>query len=252
MKDYRLKSVRESIKQKFPSQIPLEICIVTYNRLFYLQKCVWSIIAATVIPSKIYIIDDNSTDGETRDWLMMMHKRGLIEAPILNKKRIGTANNFNKVIDSTKGEFIVMLNDDMYFHRYWDVAIMDMINEYPDAGIVSFYNYTRLSIDKENIILSDYVMKVVRTGLGACILNRSLYEDIGKFRLPENKLMGIFTTRFCLKAMKSGIKRRVVYQTIPHYATNMDLPRTKLQEDKLMENEGYRTMRRKWKGRAKA
>lgn len=47
----------------------VDICVVTYNRLQYLQNCIWSILASTRIKYRLFVISDNSTDG-TNKWLL--------------------------------------------------------------------------------------------------------------------------------------------------------------------------------------
>jgi len=223
MRDYRIKAVQKAVTK--PHQNPIDIVIVTYNRLVYLERCIFSILLNTSVKHRIFVIDDCSNDG-TQKWLLEARNRKWIYACNLNKKGQGTAKNFNDIIDATEGEWIVMLNDDFYFHRYWDFAGLDIINSFDDCGIVSFYNYTRYSDDQGVEHINDNVMRVVRSGLGSAFLNRELYEKAGKFIMPvKTKLMGFFTTPFCQRSQRVDIQRNKHYVTIPYYSTNMDLPK---------------------------
>lgn len=221
---YELKAKQKAVLSKH--KLPLDIVIVTFNRLVYLERCIFSLIASTTIKHRIFVIDDGSTDG-TQKWLLEARARGWVHACNLNKKGQGTAKNFNEIIDCTKGDWIMMCNDDFYFHRYWDFAGFDIINNHKDCGIVSFYNYTGYSTAEGVEDVDDRCFKVVQSGLGAAFLNRELYEKAGKFLMPvKTARMGFFTTPFCRKAQAVDIERNRHYATIPYYADNMDLPKT--------------------------
>lgn len=210
----------------------MDICIVTYNRLIYLERCVWSLIAASK-QVRIFIIDDASTDG-TREWLIKMKLRGLIHKHILRDTNQGTAKNFNSVIRASDSDYFMMCNDDMYFHRGWQEATNDIIEDYADAGIVSFYDYTRYRLDG-GIPLSDKVWRVVRTGLGASVMYRKLFDATGGFVLPHGRLMGFFATPFCKRAKNTRITRNNHYATIPNYAIHMDILSCPLNEKDTLE-----------------
>lgn len=224
----------------------MDIAIVTYNRLPYLQKCVWSIIASQSTPHNIYIIDDCSNDG-SREWLIDMRRRKLIKGIVLNKKPQGTAINFNIIIDFTEGETFVMANDDMYFHRDWDIEIEKIYQENKDCGIVTFYNYARFNFDKCVEWLNPSLIRTSRTGMGCTLVNRELYKKAGKFNLKKTKMMGYFATPFCVSASKVPIKRNKHYAPIPSFAIHMDERTCKLNEIEYITKNGYYEHRSKHK-----
>jgi glycosyltransferase involved in cell wall biosynthesis len=212
-----------------------DICIVTYNRLVYLRRCLESIVASTKIKYRVFVIDDNSNDG-TKEYLLECRKRGWVKGLILNKKGMGTAWNFNTVISKTDSEFFVMANDDMYFLNGWDKACIEVISNYKDAGIVSFYDYTRYAIDEGVKKIDDSLLRVPRTGLGASLVNRVLFNKTGGFHLPAGRRMGFLATPFCVKSSKAKYKRNKHYATVPNYAIHMDLPSSPLCERNQMQD----------------
>ena len=212
----------------------MDICILTYNRLVYLQKCFWSIIASSKLPNRIFIFDDCSTDG-TKEFILHLKESGLINDYIFNDKKTNCADNCNRIIDLTSSENFVITNDDMYFHRGWDEECFKRIDYFEDCGIVSFYNYQRIRKDEGNIKVNDTTYKVQRTGLGASIILRELYEKAGKFKLNDGQQMGYFATPFCSRASEVDIVRNKHYVTIPHYATHMDDPTCKLNEREALK-----------------
>ena len=118
----------------------IDICVVTYNRLEYLRRCVWSIIMSTNIPYRLFVLSDCSTDG-TNEWLRDMEFHSKIYGVIINEDNIGTARSFNSVIQSTISEWFVMACDDMYFHRGWDKAAITLTEEFGDCGMASFWDF---------------------------------------------------------------------------------------------------------------
>ena len=237
--------------QEIRKETPIiDICVVTYNRLSYLKKCIWSIIASTSIRFRIFVIDDNSNDG-TKQWLLEMRERGLIHAINLNSEGMGTAKCFNSIIKATKGEWFVMCNDDMYFYRWWDLIGLKIIKERQDCGCVSFYDYTRLSKDQGVEEIEEDLLRVVRTGLGAIFLNRELYKKVGGFNLPEGRLMGFFATKFCNRLINSNLARNKIYVPVPHYALHMDNPHCNMNEREYLKKYGLHRQTHKHQGKFK-
>lgn len=235
-----------------------DINIVTFNRLPYLKYCIASILMSSPkIKYNINVIDDMSTDGTVK-WLQAQQKRGNINRLILNTHKLGTANNFNKIIDSGTGDWFVMANDDMWFHKGWDTACHRTIADYPDCGIISLFNYTRLKEDKKlnpksvDLVASD-MYKVWNTGLGAAMVSSELYKAAGKFKLPKGKVMGFFASKFCQRARATRLKRNQIY--IPcdpvdkFYVTHFDHPSHPLSDRDYTNANGYGDLRRVSKGK---
>lgn len=207
----------------------IDICITTYDRLLYLQKCICSIVASTTVPYRIHVIDDCSTDG-TYKFLDEMFERKIIHNVVYNKVKLGTAESLNRIIDTTESNWFVFCNDDMYFHRYWDYASIEIMNRKADCGLISLYNYTNYK-KKDNSIELDNRTRFIRvTGLGAAIMYRKLWNMSNKFELPGDKLMGYFAHNFCVKLPFVQLERNKMYMPIPHYVNNMDMPSSKLNE----------------------
>jgi glycosyltransferase involved in cell wall biosynthesis len=193
-----------------------------------------SIIAGTTYPYKLWVIDDCSKDG-TKEWLVEQRSAKKVDAIILNKSNIGTVKCFNKIISTAPGNWVVFANDDMWFHRYWDWACMDIAITFDDCGAISFYNYTNNKVMKA---IRAGVNKAVSTGLGATMIYRNTWDKMGGFNLG-GKLMGFFASKFCIGMSRLRIKRKIIYCPVPHYATNMDMASTKLNETKYSLEIGY-------------
>jgi len=221
----------------------VDICIVTYNRLPYLQNCVWSILASTSIKYRLFVISDNSTDG-TNEWLLEMKSHGKIDEVIINPENLGSAASFNRVISATSSEYFVMACDDIWFHRGWDTASIGILNEFKDAGIVTFFNFPIDSSDSQLIKVNAHTYHRQSTGLGASLISKQLFDSIGGFVLPVGLKMGYFARGFCKSAASTSMRRKKQYLTSPAYGIQMDrnnpgeshLPPPKLSQEYLFKD----------------
>jgi glycosyltransferase involved in cell wall biosynthesis len=222
----------------------IDIFVLTYNRLPYLQKCIWSILASTDGKYRLVVLDDGSDDG-TREWLLKQRKRKLLEL-VFPKKKLGTAEGFNTMINAGKGEWFVFANDDMWFHKGWLANALILKENFDDCGYVSMYDYTNFS-NKNLISIFGDIRKVKVTGLGATLMYRPLWAGVGGFKLPNYRKMGFFATKFCQEAKNVNIKRNQLY--VPAYFTvhNMDLAKSKLSERDVLAD--YIAYRQKAKGK---
>ena len=199
----------------------LDICIVTYNRLEYLKLCVWSVLASTSTKYRLFVISDNSTDG-TNEWLLEMKELGKIDEVILNSENLGSAESFNRVIRATSSDYFVMTCDDIWFHRGWDTASLEILNKFKNSGIVTFFNFPINNKDSQLKRVSDTAYFRQSTGLGSSIISRALFDKVGGFVLPEGLKMGYFAKGFCKKSALSGLVRSKQYLTNPFYSEQMD------------------------------
>lgn len=222
----------------------IDIIINTFNRLPYLQKCIYSLIASLKNEYRITVIDDMSTDG-TQKWLTKMHKQNKIHKLILSKIKLGSAESLNFAINDTQSEWFCFANDDMWFHRGWLTGCCAVVDKYPDCGAISFYDYTNLKIG-ENAQLTDkkdvYICKA--TGLGATFMSRGLWNLSGEFKIDRGRKMGFFASNFCKNLSTIKIPRNKLYHTIPNYAIHMDAIACKLNERDYSDEIGYSEFRK--------
>lgn len=206
-----------------------DIILITHNRKVYLERCVWSIIASTEIEYNLTVIDDFSKDG-TQEFLEDLQSRGLINY-IRNEVNLGVTKSLNKAIDQTKSDWFVVVQDDMYLHKGWDKACFDIINDFEDCGIVSFYDWARLRREDEfTEKINETTLKAHRSGMACSFILRDLYNTAGQFELREGDKMGFFATPFCRRVRECNHLRNQHYFPIPLYATHMDDPKSKLCE----------------------
>lgn len=251
MRNYNDPEIKKQITQETRALLPIDICLATYNRLPYLQKTIWSLIASAQVPYNIYVGDDGSTDG-TIEFLKEMVSRGLITKVVYNN-RLGSAENFNSIVKLGSGELITILTDDKWIHRGWDLACLDILTNWKRAVGVNFFNYTRLGVDQANKVVglegptNLQSMWINKSGMGATMMYRRWFYKAGKFIMPKKgKKMGFFATPFCQRLKDNG--GRLMSTHPVHYATDMDIKTSKLKETEYIHQNGYFKMRLENKG----
>ena len=104
-----------------PKDAPLiSIVVLTYNNLVYNKICVDSILSKTIYPNfELILVDNGSTDG-TKEWLHEVEQKQLPNVKIIFiEENVGFAAGNNIGIKETKGEYVVLLNNDTCVTNGW-------------------------------------------------------------------------------------------------------------------------------------
>lgn len=124
----------ENIKIAFnPEQNPqVSIIIPIYNQLKYTLNCLYSIMQIEDgIAKEIIIIDDKSTDQS----LIVLKKINGITI-IENEENLGFLKSVNKGIEKSRSEFVYLLNNDTKVLPEYLLSLLNVFNDYQDAGVV--------------------------------------------------------------------------------------------------------------------
>jgi glycosyltransferase involved in cell wall biosynthesis len=94
------------------STVPfLSVCIPTYNREQYLQKCLRSVIPQITDDVEVIVQDNASTDSTWSFLSTIAHPRVHVAR---NSSNIGLVGNFIEVVRRARGTYIYVLTDDDY------------------------------------------------------------------------------------------------------------------------------------------
>ncbi len=211
----------------------VSIIILTFNQLKYTRECVDSIIKNTPEPHEIIFVDNGSTDG-TIDWLNDLIKNNKNYKLILNNKNLGFSKGNNQGIEISKGEFILLLNNDVVVTKNWLSGMLECMNSAPDVGIVGpmtnfvsgpqkvvnadFGDINNLSDFAESFRDRNRYRRIsIRRIVGFCMLiKRSLISKIGF--LDESFGSGNFEDDdYCLRAVIEGYKNLIAGDVFVHH-----------------------------------
>jgi GT2 family glycosyltransferase len=110
----------------------LSISIVSYNGKELVRNCLNSIFSNTAgIEFEVFVVDNASSDGAPE---MIRAEFSQVKL-IANKENFGFAKANNQAIREAKGDFILLLNQDMRVLRGTLAEMIGFMREHPEAGI---------------------------------------------------------------------------------------------------------------------
>ncbi len=106
------------------------------NRFEILQLTLASLIANTGLPYDLLVFDNGSAN-QVVDYLQDLQQQGNIRYLILSSENIGKIGAFEVLLNAAPGEYIAYSDDDIFFYPGWLEAHLNVINAFPDVGMVS-------------------------------------------------------------------------------------------------------------------
>ena len=116
----------------------VNICMVTYNRLYFTKSSIDSILTHTQYPHELTIVDNNSQDG-TQDYLKELYNAGKFKNLILLKENIGVAKASNLAWQMEDFKYYMKYDNDIIFKSgCWLTPMIELIEKAPDIGIIGY------------------------------------------------------------------------------------------------------------------
>lgn len=170
----------------------VSIIIPTYNQYKYTKSCLWSILKNTPkIPYEIIIGDDCSQD-ETQN--IADHIKGL--KFIRHEQKEGFLLNVNKTVSFAKGEYIVLMNNDIVAQKNWLKYLLKIIKSDKNIGYVgarylyadgtnqevgSLLDKEAFSHSQKTYSLVDQVKEVDFCSACGVLLKKATWDKVGGF-----------------------------------------------------------------------
>lgn len=211
----------------------VSIVILTFNQLKYTKECVASIRKHTLDPHEIIFVDNRSTDGTVK-WLRQQVKEHDNYRLIENGQNLGFAKGCNQGIATSKGEYILLLNNDVVVTESWLSGMLECLKSAEDIGIVGPLTNNISGVQKVEDVgyastneLADYAKKFternrhrripLRRIVGFCMLfRRTLAEKIGM--LDESFGTGNFEDDdYCYRAAQAGYQNMIAGDVFIHH-----------------------------------
>lgn len=178
----------------------ISVIVTTYNRSFYLAKCLESLAKQTAPSSEyeVIIVDNNCTDN-TKELVQNF----IAEHPGLNFKYIletkqGLTNARNRGIDESKGTIVAFVDDDAMAHPKYCSSLMDGEQKYSEYHAFGGKIHPVFPDGKEPAWLSTYVWGIVaKVDLGDKIIAFNKKFPAGcnmAFRKDKLVEIGLFNT----------------------------------------------------------
>jgi GT2 family glycosyltransferase/Tfp pilus assembly protein PilF len=113
----------------------VSIVILSFNQLEYTKLCLASLEQHTPDAHEILFVDNGSTDG-TVGWLREQVRRDPRYRLIENARNEGFAHGCNQGMAVARGEFVLLLNNDVVVGEHWLEGLLECLKRTPDGGLV--------------------------------------------------------------------------------------------------------------------
>ncbi|MGC8979252.1 glycosyltransferase [Caldisericum sp.] len=216
----------------FNTKYPIDIIIPIFNGMEYLPMLFDSIIKNTLLPFRLLIIDDNSSDPNVQTFLKKIQTSypNLLMKILINEKNLGFVKSVNKAVSYVKNHFVI-LNTDVLVPPFWLERLMYPIfnmkniastTPLTNAGTICSFPkflennpvFENLNIEKLDSYFSyinfDKNYVEVPTGVGFCIgINFKVVKKIGMFDEAFGRGYGE-ENDWCMRAIEHGYKNIIV------------------------------------------
>ena len=170
----------------------VSVCIPTYNCARYVGHAIQSILDQTLSDFEFIVIDNCSTDGTAA--IIEAFQSSRIRY-IRNETNIGMVRNWNKCIEASSGDYIIIFHADDYADPYLIENEKGILDENPHVGFV----HTRAHVVDENDkplffhepYVKDHMIDGVKTFKDLLLANiylaptvmarKECYEKVGTF-----------------------------------------------------------------------
>ncbi|MEN6473621.1 MAG: glycoside hydrolase family 99-like domain-containing protein [Syntrophaceae bacterium] len=227
------------VEVKSSTRKMVSILILTCNGLEYTKKCVESLQKYTPDPHEIIFVDNGSTDG-TVQWLRTLVDENSHYELIENEHNHGFAAGNNQALKKAKGDYILLLNNDVLLTEGWLERLIYHIEQSSDFGMVGPMSNSvsgpqvvqPVPYDNDDM---QAMQKFARyfTGanfgriseqmrlVGFCLLvKKEVFNIIGG--LDENYRSGNFEDDdLCLRAFIAGYKNIIAHDVFIHHYGSM-------------------------------
>jgi len=168
----------------------ISVIVTNWNGLPLLQKNLPQIIEMSPEAQEIIVADDFSEKDNSVEYLKSLQKKYKKLKIVTNKKNLGFGGTSNKAVSISTGDFIVLLNNDIYPHKDY---IKNSLHHFSDPNVfgVGFAefgheNWARI-FWKDGYLQHEPGVNDQKTHIsgwvsgGSSIIRKSFFEKLGGF-----------------------------------------------------------------------
>ena len=120
----------------------ISVYITSYNKIQYIAQSIKSVLAQTLKPFEIVIIDDASQDGSREIIQSYASQYPDLIFPVFNEKNIGIARCRNKALSLITGDLVTFLDgDDFFYPNKLELEYKQLIKSQNTQVVYSNFNY---------------------------------------------------------------------------------------------------------------
>jgi hypothetical protein len=110
----------------------VSVIIVNYNGVALLDGCLTSVFATDYHPLEVILVDNGSTDGS----VAFVRSRFPEVRVLAQERNLGFAGGNNRGVESSTGEYVVLLNTDTRVEPGWVNALLELLQD-PGVAVVT-------------------------------------------------------------------------------------------------------------------
>lgn len=226
----------------------LSVVIGTVGQPALVNCCLDELRRRATMPLEIVVVDNGSTEKE-RQLLTHLADLGKIDLLLRYPHPIGYAAAYNAGIQSTSGEYILLLNNDAWpTQTGWDARLISVLENVPDAMLVAptVPRVRWLHQKAQAPQPADcQLLNVPRVAFVAVLLRRSTLDALGP--LDEAFAVGAYEDDdYCERIMQAG--GVIVVDPAVHFFHVSGVTMMPLYDDSLPVNK--QVFENKWQGKA--
>jgi GT2 family glycosyltransferase len=115
-----------------------DLVLLSWNHLEETRPCLESLLEATRVPCRLFIVDNGSAE-DVRRFLAAVKPHGAITDVVVlqNETNEGFPRGMNRGIAASSAPYVCLLNNDLRFAVGWLQEMIDVASTHPDVGIVN-------------------------------------------------------------------------------------------------------------------
>ncbi len=165
--------------------------IPTYNRAVLLKEAIESVLAQSLAPTEILVVDDGSDDNTADIVASFGEQVTFIQKP----ENKGKADSLNKAIEQATGDYVWIVDDDDLVDPEALATLTSLLEQFPEAGF-SYGRHDRFSIAADgtrlhsdtgywrNCTPEEFLTATLEDFFvhqPGMLVRRSLYDEVGPF-----------------------------------------------------------------------
>ncbi len=121
---------------------PIDIIVITFNRIVYMKQFLYMLHLATDYPFRLIVVDNGSEDG-SREFILKMEEEGLVWKYVFNKENKPMAAAFTEGFKHVESEYFITTQDDIippYGKKIcWLTCLLYTMKNHPEFASINFY-----------------------------------------------------------------------------------------------------------------
>ena len=242
----------------------ITFCIVHYQRLSCLKRCIDSIEKYTSVDYEMKILRQGYQGKETESYLESLEKKSNIEVIRLDRN-VGPVKGKGMLMARANTPFTMILDNDIYVTKGWLDPVLEIFKSEDDVGVVSFPRYSLdgslQHVGGEHLKIKNGVVRTVRitmlrghkkflevnsTGSGAIVMRK---EVRNAFHFDPRYFVGFGDLDKDVQLLNSKWKKVVCLESKVYHDSprkDQDLDYLNLRYNWIEISRSYAKFREKW------